>query len=129
MVLATVLLRLRPRDVGGSRPRPYRPRLELLEDRNLLSTFTVDHLTDDLVGAGLNGSLRYVLTNAVNGDTVTFATDHPDGGLPGDYAFTAADAGTHTFAGGVILYADGSTITVTDTTLTTLTGCLVVPLT
>jgi hypothetical protein len=60
--------------------------------------------------------------------TVTFATDDPDAGLPADYAFSAADAGRHTFAGAVILYADGSTVTVTDTTLGTLSGSLVIPL-
>jgi hypothetical protein len=60
--------------------------------------------------------------------TVTFATDDPDGGVPADYAFSAADAGMHTFVGAVTLYADGSTVTVTDTVLTTLTGSLVVPL-
>jgi hypothetical protein len=47
--------------------------VEVLEDRTLLSTFTVDHLPDDLVGSGLNGSLRYALTHAVDNDTVTFA--------------------------------------------------------
>jgi hypothetical protein len=61
--------------------------------------------------------------------TVTFATDDPDGSVPADYAFSAADAGTHTFVGAVTLYADGSTVTVTDTTLTTLTGSIVIPLT
>ena len=52
--------------------RPYRPRLEILEDRNLLSTFTVDRLTDDTVGDGLNGSLRYCITNATDGDDIQF---------------------------------------------------------
>jgi hypothetical protein len=61
------------RGFGRGRPRPYRPRLEMLEDRNLLSTFTVDHLADDLVGSGLNGSLRYCLAQATSGnDTITF---------------------------------------------------------
>jgi hypothetical protein len=36
----------------------FRPSVEMLEVRNLLSTFTVDHLADDMVGSGLNGSLR-----------------------------------------------------------------------
>jgi len=48
-----------PRGPERGRHRPYRPRLELLEDRTLLSVFTVNHLADDLVGSGLNGSLRY----------------------------------------------------------------------
>src|SRR5260370_924503 len=52
--------------------RAYRPRLEVLEDRTLLSTYLVDHLADDTVGAGLNGSLRYAITQAVDGDTINF---------------------------------------------------------
>jgi hypothetical protein len=43
-----------------------------LEVRNLLSTFTVDRLTDTGAGSGLNGDLRYCITNAVDGDTITF---------------------------------------------------------
>jgi hypothetical protein len=50
----------------------YRPRLEVLEDRALPSTFLVDHLADDMVGSGLTGSLRYALTNATDGDHITF---------------------------------------------------------
>jgi hypothetical protein len=50
----------------------FRPVIEGLEDRNLLSTYTVDHLTDDLVGSGLNGSLRYCILNAVDNDMITF---------------------------------------------------------
>jgi hypothetical protein len=44
----------------------------MLESRNLLSTFTVDHLADDLVGSGLSGSLRYCITNAADGDDIQF---------------------------------------------------------
>jgi hypothetical protein len=57
----------------------------MLEDRNLPSTFTVDHLADDLVGSGLNGSLRYTITNAVDNDTITFGvtgTINLTGALP-----------------------------------------------
>jgi hypothetical protein len=60
--------------------------------------------------------------------TVTFATDDPDGGVPPDYTFTAADAGSHTFAAGVTLYADGSRVTATDTQQDSLTGSVMVPL-
>jgi hypothetical protein len=74
--LANLLSGIVPRSRARRRiktPRPYRPRLEMLEDRNLPSTFTVDHLADDLVGSGLNGSLRYCLTQATSGqDTITF---------------------------------------------------------
>jgi hypothetical protein len=54
------------------KPRPSRPHLESLESRTLLSTYTVDHLADDLVGTALTGSLRYAITHAVNGDDITF---------------------------------------------------------
>jgi hypothetical protein len=64
---------VRPLGPAGGRHRPYRPRLELLEDRTLLSVFTVNHLADDTVGTGTSGSLRYAITNAVNGDTINFA--------------------------------------------------------
>jgi hypothetical protein len=43
-----------------------------LEDRKLLSVFTVDHLADDGQGTGLNGDLRYCLTNAADADVITF---------------------------------------------------------
>jgi hypothetical protein len=51
----------------------FRPILEMLEVRNLLSTYTVDHLADDMVGDALNGSLRYCLTNATDRDDIQFA--------------------------------------------------------
>jgi hypothetical protein len=47
--------------------------VEVLEDRALLSTFVVDRLTDTGAGSGLTGDLRYCITNAANGDHVTFA--------------------------------------------------------
>jgi hypothetical protein len=50
----------------------YRPRLEVLEDRTLLSTYLVDHLADDTVGTGTSGSLRYCMTQAADGDAITF---------------------------------------------------------
>jgi hypothetical protein len=65
--------------------RAYRPRLEVLEDRTLLSTYLVDHLADDLVGSGTSGSLRYAITQAVNGDAINFGvtgTINLTGGLP-----------------------------------------------
>src|SRR6516162_7921323 len=65
--------------------RAYRPRLEILEDRTLPSTFMVDHLADDMMGSGLSGSLRYCITNAVSNDTITFGvtgTINPTGYLP-----------------------------------------------
>jgi hypothetical protein len=60
--------------------------------------------------------------------TVTFSTDDPDGSVPPDYTFTTDDAGTHTFVGGVTLYADSSRVTATDTQMDSLTGSIIVPL-
>jgi hypothetical protein len=72
-----------------SRPAPkvraYRPRLEVLEDRTLPSTYLVDHLADDMVGSGTSGSLRYAITQAVNGDAINFGvtgTINLTGALP-----------------------------------------------
>jgi hypothetical protein len=50
-----------------------KPLVEALEDRMLLSLFTVDALTDTGEGSGLTGDLRYALTQAASGDTVRFA--------------------------------------------------------
>ena len=58
--------------ISRRRVASFRPFMEVLEDRNLLSTYTVDHLTDDPVGEGLNGSLRYCITHAADGDDITF---------------------------------------------------------
>ena len=57
--------------------RAYLPCLEVLEDRNLLSTYLVDRLTDaNPAGGGqgseLAGDLRYCITNAATGDEVGF---------------------------------------------------------
>jgi hypothetical protein len=63
----------------------FRPSVETLEARNLLSTFTVDHLADDLLGTGLNGSLRYCITQAADGDRIQFGvtgTINLTGALP-----------------------------------------------
>jgi hypothetical protein len=51
--------------------------LGLLESRTLLSAFTVDRLTDNNPASGGQGSdqvgdLRYCVTNAVDGDVITF---------------------------------------------------------
>jgi hypothetical protein len=66
--------------------RAYRPRLEVLESRTLLSTYLVDHLADDGVGTGTSGSLRYAITHAVDGDAINFGvtgTINLTGALPG----------------------------------------------
>jgi hypothetical protein len=65
--------------------RAYRPCLEVLEDRNLLSTYLVDRLTDTGTGSGLAGDLRYCITNAADNDHITFGvtgTINLTGALP-----------------------------------------------
>src|SRR5258708_4960578 len=55
------------------RSRPHRLQLEVLEDRTLLSVYTVDRLTDTGAGSDLAGDLRYCITRATSGeDTITF---------------------------------------------------------
>src|SRR5262245_45825917 len=57
-----------------ARLQRVRPCLEGLEARNLLSTYTVDHLADDGIGTGtFSGDLRYCLTTATDGDTINFS--------------------------------------------------------
>src|SRR5262249_41502212 len=60
-----------------SRLRPYRPRLEPLEDRSLLSACTVDRLSDNNPAGGGGGTalaadLRYCIANAGDGDDIAF---------------------------------------------------------
>jgi parallel beta-helix repeat protein len=52
--------------------RCYRPCLETLEDRTLLSTYLVDRLTDTGAGSGLSGDLRYCIGHAADGDKINF---------------------------------------------------------
>jgi hypothetical protein len=55
--------------------------------------------------------------------TVTFTSTDGQATLPANYAFTAADAGVHTFTNGVVLRTAGSQmITARDTMTTTITG-------
>jgi hypothetical protein len=61
----------RPRKVHRAsvlRRRGFRPRLEGLEDRTVLSTLTVTNNLDSGTG-----SLRYAITHAHDGDTIAFA--------------------------------------------------------
>jgi hypothetical protein len=70
--------------------RAYRPCLEVLEDRNLLSTYLVDRVTDaNPAGGGqgskLAGDLRYCVTHAADNDHITFGvtgTINLTGALP-----------------------------------------------
>jgi hypothetical protein len=102
-----------------------------------VSPAAADHIVvsgPDSASAGVHFDLVVTIQdqygNTVTGytGTVTFATDDSDGTLPDDYTFTADDAGSHVFSGGVTLYADGSRITVSDTVVDTLTGSVVITL-
>jgi predicted outer membrane repeat protein len=63
----------------------FRPCIQTLEARNLLSTYTVDRLTDLGQGSRLAGDLRYCITNAADGDDIQFGvtgTINLTGALP-----------------------------------------------
>src|SRR6516164_7454011 len=62
------MVSLRP----AHRVRTYRPRFEVLEARDLLSTCVVDRLTDTGAGSGLAGDLRNCIDQAADGDAITF---------------------------------------------------------
>ncbi|MBY0527249.1 MAG: hypothetical protein K2R98_27890 [Gemmataceae bacterium] len=65
--------RHRPAASAVRRYRAFRPTLELLEERTLLSAYTVNSLADTGAGGSFNGDLRYALANAVSGDTIDFS--------------------------------------------------------
>src|SRR5262249_10488145 len=62
--------------------RRFRPTLEILEERTLLSTYTVDRLGDANAGTGNSGVLRYCIkqadargdVNPIFFDPIVFAT-------------------------------------------------------
>ena len=68
--------RARRQNLGGSRNR-RRSRLELLEERALLSVLTVTDTGDSASDAG---SLRYAILNAQNGDAIDFEIPTDDSG-------------------------------------------------
>jgi hypothetical protein len=67
---------------------------------------------------------RYPDGNIATGytGTVSFASSDPQATLPANYAFTAADNGTHTFAGVTLVTAGAQTLNAQDTTSGALTG-------
>ena len=79
--------------------------------------------------AGSTGSIRVTALDASGNrvhsylGTVKFSSSDPQAKLPANYAFTAADAGTHVFSGAVILKTAGTqSVTATDTKTATIKG-------
>jgi hypothetical protein len=79
--------------------------------------------------AGTTGSIRVTATDAygnrIHGylGTIHFTSSDAKAGLPANYAFTAADAGTHVFVANVILKtAATQSVTATDTVSATIKG-------
>ncbi len=73
--------RIRERTAMRHKPRDYTPRLEVLENRRLLS-ITVNTLTDELDGSILDGdiSLRDAIAAAHSGETINFSPALTSGG-------------------------------------------------
>jgi hypothetical protein len=57
--------------------------------------------------------------------TIHFKSTDTTATLPGDYTFTAADKGVHTFTGLVLRKKGKQTITITDTLNGALTGSVI----
>jgi hypothetical protein len=79
--------------------------------------------------AGVAGSIRVTATDAYGNriyaylGTVQFSSTDAKAGLPANYTFTAADAGTHVFSGNVILKTAGTqSVTATDTATSSVKG-------
>jgi hypothetical protein len=91
---------------------------------------TADHFSINAPASTVDGSpfnvtatARDPFGNVATGyrGTVHFTSSDPQATLPGDYSFTAGDAGVHTFS--VTLRSVGNrTVTVTDTANATITG-------
>src|SRR6266849_2328423 len=114
--------------------RSFRPRLEVLEGRTLLSFSgcIVDRLTDTGAGSGLMGDLRYCITKVTDGDTIIFGvqgTISLAGPLP-DFTHSVnidgpgADLVTvqHTIGGNYRVFTVNSGTTVTISGLTIANG-------
>src|SRR5262249_10340372 len=110
----------------------HRPVLEILEARTLLSTCHVTRLTDQGIGQGLRGDLRYCITSANNNpgpDAIDFAvagTVHLGSPLPGlstDMDLQGPGAGLLTVRRSVLSYfrllnvTGGATVGVSGLTL------------
>jgi hypothetical protein len=118
------------RGSGPRRPCSFRPRLEILEDRQLLSILTVTN--NSLSGAG---SLNAILAQAANGDTIRFSPSLANQTIPGSYTLTnnltidnaTAPASGLTLGGGssfgeILTINSGNTVTISGLTITNSPG-------
>jgi hypothetical protein len=117
-----------PAHRGGR--RQFRPRLEVLEERTLLSVYFVDRLGDAGAGAGPAGDLRYCLNQATaNGDVIQFnvaGTVQLNGELPtiaNDLTILGNEAAGVTLQRGgffgfrILTVAPGATVAVSNLTI------------
>jgi FtsP/CotA-like multicopper oxidase with cupredoxin domain len=93
-----------------------------------VSTLVVSGLTTPRT-AGSTGSIRVTATDPYGNrntgylGTVHFTSTDPAASLPGNYTFTAGDAGTHVFVANVILKTVGTwSVTATDTVTASIRG-------
>jgi hypothetical protein len=93
-----------------------------------VSTLLVSGLTSPRT-AGTAGSVRVTAVDAYGNrvksyaGTVHFTSSDAKASLPGNYKFTAGDAGTHVFSGTVTLKTKGTQwVRATDTVATSVTG-------
>ncbi len=108
----------------------FRPHLENLEDRTLLSTNATTHLMIEMPFAAEAGypalvrvipldSSNHIVTNYTG--TIHFTSSDAGATLPADYTFTIKDDGAHNFK--VFFATAGSeTVTATDTVTASITG-------
>src|SRR6516165_9352529 len=92
----------RRKQKGTPRGERFRPRLEALEDRTLLSAYLVNLLGDAGTGSGTAGDIRYCINQADKpanaGSTLTFDT-------------TTIGSSTITLTKGELVLSDNMTIT------------------
>jgi hypothetical protein len=106
------------------RGRAYRPHVEVLEARHLLSTYVVDNLGDSGAGSGLAGDLRYCITQAADGDAITFSvtgTINLAGALPDlthSISIEGPGASLMTVRGTTFTVASGTTVSICGLTIT-----------
>ena len=79
------------------------------------------------VAFSLTVTVQDAYGNVVTGytGTIHFASTDGTASLPGNYTFTAADKGVHTFSGLILRKKGNQTITITDTLNSSLTGSVI----